>query len=259
MLTFSQWLSEANFRFQKGKDQDYTSDPYEVLVFSEKAPDNYEVEGKTHGQMSHAIKHLKEFEPEFVKSVVTKVKNTLKAKLKEKPHWFCKVWHNAHGFEKESGIEAIEAASIDAVLNTLDLINDKNQMRETLLKLDSSIRPFAVELENEYNNIITKKIDKAVDLNKTTLKGDALVKKIKKSSVIQFDCNGKGGGNFTVVLDFTDQSLIIGKRSNEDINAVNTMYRFNDSGTTKPAVVSAFFKKRLNPANQEIKTALENL
>jgi hypothetical protein len=37
------------------------------------------------------------------------------------------------------------------------------------------------------------------------------------------------------------------------------MYRFNDTGSTKPAVVSAFFKKRLNPANQEIKTALENL
>lgn len=259
MLTFLQWLSEANFKFQKGKDQDYTSDPYEVLVFSEKAPDNYEVEGKTHGQMSHAIKHLKEFEPDFVKSIVTKVKNTLKTKLKEKPHWFCKVWHNTKGFEKESGVEAIETASIDAVLNTLDLINDKTQMRENLLKLDSSIRPFAVELENEYNNIITKKIDKAVDLNKTTLKGDTLIKKIKKSSVIQFDCAGKGGGNFTVVLDFTDQSLIIGKRSNEDINAVNTMYRFNDSGTTKPAVVTAFFKKRLTPVNQELKSALENL
>jgi hypothetical protein len=259
MKTFIEWLNEAAFHFQKGRDQDYTSDPYEVLVFSEKAPDNYEVEGKTHGQMSHAIKHLKEFEPDFVKSIITKVKNTLKAKLKEKPHWFCKVWHNVNGFGKESGIEAIDNASVNAVLNTLDLINDKNQMRETLLKLDSSIRPFASELENEYNNIITKKIDKAVDLNKTTLKSEALIKKIKKSSVIQFDCAGKGGGDFTVVLDFTDQSLIIGKRSSEDINTVNTMYRFNDVGSAKPAVVSAFFKKRLNPVNHEIKTALENL
>ena len=259
MLTFLQWLSEANFRFQKAKDQDYTSDPYEVLVFSEQAPDNYEVEGKTHGQMSHAIKHLKEFEPDFVKSVITKVKNTLKAKLKEKPHWFCKVWHNARGFEKESGVEAIDNASVDAVLNTLDLINDKTQMRENLLKLDSSIRPFATELENEYNRIISTKIDKAVDLNKSTLKGDSLVKKIKKSSVIQFDCNGLGGGSFTVVLDFTDQSLIIGKRSSEDINTVNTMYRFNNSGSSKPAVVDAFFKKKLIPSNIEIKTALEML
>lgn len=259
MLSFTKWLTEAAFRFQKGRDQDYTSDPYEVLVFSETAPDKYEVEGKTHGQMSHAIKHLKEFEPDFVKGVVTKVKNTLKAKLKEKPHWFCKVWHNARGFENESGIEAIDKASVDAVLNTLDLINDKNQMKETLLKLDSSIRPFATELENEYNRIITSKLDKAVDLNKTTLKGDALVKKIKKSPVIQFDCNGKGGGSFTVVLDFTDQSLIIGKRSSEDINAVNTMYRFNDTGNTKPAVVDAFFKKKLTPVNQELKVALEKL
>lgn len=259
MKSFLEWLNEAAFRFQKGKDQDYTSDPYEVLVFSETAPDKYEVEGKTHGQMSHAIKHLKEFEPDFVKGVITKVKNTLKAKLKEKPHWFCKVWHNVRGFGKLSGIDAIETASVDAVLNTLDLINDKNQMKENLLKLDSSIRPFASELENEYNRIISSKIDKAVDLNKTTLKGDALVKKIKKSPIIQFDCNGKGGGKFTIVLDFTDQSLIIGKRSSEDINTVNTMYRFNDSGTSKPAVVDAFFTKKLIPVNSEIKSALESL
>ena len=77
--------------------------------------------------------------------------------------------------------------------------------------------------------------------------------------MIQFDCNGIGGGSFTVVLDFTDQSLIIGKRSSEDINTVNTMYRFNNSGSSKPAVVDAFFKKKLIPSNIEIKTALEML
>ena len=256
MKTFTEWLLEAAFKFQKAKDQDYTSDPYEVLVFSEEAPDNYEVEGKTHGQMSHAIKHLKEFEPDFVKGVIGKVKTTLKKKLEEKPHWFCKIWNNAKGFGKKSGVDAIEAASIDAVLNTLDLINDKNQMKEGLLKLDSSIKPFAVELEHEYNRIISSKIDKAVDLNKSTLKGDALIKKIKKSQIIQFDCVGRNNTNFSVVLDFTDQSLIIGKN---DMSDVNTMYRFNDSGSTKPAVVHAFFSKKLQPSSSEIKQALEAL
>ena len=258
MLTFTKWLTEAAFKFQKGRDQDYTNDPYEVLVFSEEAPDNYEVEGKTHGQMSHAIKHLKEFEPDFVNGIIGKVKTTLKKKLEEKPHWFCKVWNNLRGFGKKSGVEAIDDASIDAVLNTLDLINDKNQMKEGLLKLDASIKPFAVELEHKYNEIISKKLDKAVDLNKLTLKGAAFVKKIKKSQVVQFDCNGTGGGKFSVVLDFSDQSLIIGKRDNKDMSVVNTMYRFNSSGS-KSAVVDAFFKKRLIPNNPEIKIALENL
>lgn len=256
MLSFTQWLLEAAFKFQKAKDQDYTSDPYEVLVFSETAPDNYEVEGKTHGQMSHAIKHLKEFEPDFVKGIISKVKNTISTKLKEKPHWFCKIWNNSKGFSKISGIEAVQQASIDAVLNTLDLINDKNQMKESLLKLDSSIKPFAVELEHEYNRIISSKIDKAVDLNKLTLKGSSLLKKIKKSQVIQFDCVGRNNTNFSVVLDFTDQSLIIGKN---DMSNVNTMYRFNDGGNTKPAVVHAFFSKKLQPASSEIKQALEAL
>ena len=259
MLTFTKWLTEAAFKFQKGRDQDYTNDPYEVLVFSEEAPENYEVEGKTHGQMSHAIKHLKEFEPDFVKGVIGKVKTTLRKKLEEKPHWFCKVWNNLRGFGKKSGVEAIDDASIDAVLNTLDLINDKNQMKEGLLKLDASIKPFAVELEHKYNEIISKKLDKAVDLNKLTLKGAAFVKKIKKSQVVQFDCNGTGGGKFSVVLDFSDQSLIIGKRDDKDMSSVNTMYRFNNSGTGKSAVVDAFFKKRLIPNNPEIKIALENL
>jgi hypothetical protein len=259
MLTFTKWLTEAAFKFQKGRDQDYTNDPYEVLVFSEEAPENYEVEGKTHGQMSHAIKHLKEFEPDFVKGVVSKVKATLKKKLQEKPHWFCKVWNNMRGFEKKSGVDAIDSASQDAVLNTLDLINDKNQMKEGLLKLDSSIKPFAVELEHKYNELISHKLDKAVDLNKLTLKGSAFVKKMKKSQIVQFDCKGTSGGNFSVVIDFSDQSLIIGKRDDKDMSVVNTMYRFNNTGTGKSAVVDAFFKKRLIPSNPEIKVALENL
>lgn len=256
MLTFTQWLLEDTFKFQKAKDQDYTSDPYEVLVFSETAPENYEVEGKTHGQMSHAIKHLVEFEPDFVKNIVSKVKSTIINKLKEKPHWFCKIWNNTRGFSKLSGVDAVNDASMYAVLNTLDLINDKQQMKECLLKLDSSIRPFAVDLEKKYNEIISKKIDKAVDLDKTTIKGSALEKKIKKSQIVQFSCKGKSGGTFTVVLDFTDQSLIIGKG---DMETVTTMYRFNNTGTSKSAVVNAFFSKKLEPVNTDIKTALENL
>lgn len=256
MKTFTEWLSEAAFKFQKGKDQDYTNDPYEVLVFSEQAPDKYEVEGKTHGQMSHAIKHLKEFEPDFVKGVVTKVKSTIRKKLEEKPHWFCKIWNNIRGFSSISGVKAVDSASIDAVLNTLDLINDKNQMKEPLMKLDSSIKPFAVELEHKYNELVSEKIDKAVDLNKLTIKGSSLSKKIKKSQVVKFDCDGKNGGKFTVVLDFTDQSLVIGKN---DMSDVTTMYRFNDTGGTKPAVIDAFFKKKLIPSNKDIKLALETL
>ena len=258
MKTFTDWINES-FVFQKGRDQDYTSDPYEVLVFSDTAPDKYEVEGKTHGKMSHAIKHLVEFEPSFVKSVISKVRSTIKNKLKEKPNWFCKVWSNVSGFGKSSGPDAVDSASDDAILNTLDLINDKTQMKEKLLKLDSSIRPFAAELEEKYNNIIEKKIDKAVNLDKVTVKGKALLQKIKKSSVIQFDCRGKFGGNFTVLIDFPDQSLIIGKRSEDDMSVVNTMYRFNNSGKSKPAVIDAFFSKRLIPNNPEIKAALESL
>lgn len=259
MLTFKEWLNEAAFRFLKAKDQDYTNDPYEVLVFSEEAPDKYEVEGKTHGQMSHAIKHLREFEPEFVEGIVEKVRSTIIAKLREKPHWFCRVWNVIKGFGKQSGEKAVNFASDDAVLNTLDLINDKNQMGEKLMKLDSSIKPFAVELENRYNEIISNKLDKAVNLNKTTQKADALVKKIKKSQIIQFDCHGKVGGKYTVALDFSDQSLIIGKHVDGTMKTVTTMYRFHNSGTSKPAVVDAFFKKRLIPDNEEIAIALEKL
>lgn len=258
MKTFTEWLNE-DFKFQKGRDQDYTGDPYEVLVFSEESPEDYEIEGKTHGQMSHAIKHLKEFEPQFVNGIINKVKTTIKNKLKEKPHWFCKIWNNFRGFSKKSGVDAVDSASNDAILNTLDMINDKNQMKEKLLKLDSSIKPFAVELEHKYNELIDEKIAKAIDLNKLTLKGQSLIKKIKKSSVIQFDCKGTGGGSFTVIIDFTDQSLIIGKRNDKDMSVVNTMYRFNNTGTSKPAVIEAFFTKRLIPNNPEIKAALENL
>lgn len=256
MLTFLEWLEESSIKFQKAKDQDYTNDPYEVLVFSEVAPDNYEVEGKTHGKMSHAIKHLKEFEPAFVNTIVSKVKKTIISKLEEKPHWFCKVWNTHKGFKSDSGIDAVNNATSNAVLNTLDLINDKTQMGEKLLKLDSSIKPFAVELEQKYNDIMSSKLDKAVNLDKLTIKGQALSKKIKKSSIIQFSCSGRGGGNFIVTIDFTDQSLIIGKEN----DVVTTMYRFrNAEGSGKSTVIKEFFNKRLDPKNPEIKAILKEM
>lgn len=256
MLTFREWLEEAAYHFQKGKDQDYTNDPYSVLVFSETAPDNYEVKGKTHGKMSHAIKHLKEFEPVFVDEIVKKAKDAIRKKLEEKPHWFCKVWHRSKGFETESGVSAVNKATNDEVLNTLDLINDKVETNEKLMPLDASLKKFAQEITTRYGEIISEKIDKAYDLDKTAMKASALKKKISKTHVIQFSCKGKSGGDFVVIIDFTDQSLLISKK---DVENVTTMYRFNNTGTSKSSVVKGFFEKRLIPDNKELEAVLKDM
>lgn len=55
--------------FKNGDDQDYTHHK-EVLMFYSKDCDDYKQFGNIHGLMSHSLKHMREFEPTFVDSLV---------------------------------------------------------------------------------------------------------------------------------------------------------------------------------------------
>lgn len=246
-------LNEDDFVFQKGRDQDYMGHPSEVLVFSEKEPNDYQVRGKTHGQMSHAIKHLIEYDPQYVISVANQAKQALIKFLQRRPQYFCKVWDEVRGFSKESGIDAVEKCETLTLLNTLDIVNDKNQLKTPFTKVDGEIKKYGMELENRYNEIIKDKMKRACVLEQ--LKNKDYVKAIEKNPVISFKCEDANGKWRRVWLDFRDGTVIIGNFK-DGKTEINTMYRLNNVGTNKASMIKKFYTKRLRPLDPDIDKAL---
>lgn len=258
MLTFLEYVQSLQegegFHFKNAKDQDYTNHPTSILVFGEDEPEEYVLKGKAHGQMSHAIKHLVEFDKPFVDATVAKARKLIERFIQRHPQAFCKIWVEGQGFSEKSGVEVIKSASAGVLLNTLDLINDKAQMKDSFLKVETQLKQFATEMENRYKEIIKSKLDKAVDLGNMSF--EKAKKTIKSSQVISFAVMQQTKKK-TVWLDFSDSSIIIGEQGGMD--AVNTMFQFSGlTGGDKGATIKAFFTKRLTPINPDVEKALKS-
>ena len=259
MLTFLEYVQSfvaEDIQFKNAKDQDYTNDPNSLLVFAEKEPDEYDLRGKTHGQMSHAIKHLAEFDKAFVEGIVSKARGIIEKFLQRHPEAFCKIWVDGQGFGSKSGIEAVKSANAGEILNTFDLINDKHQMKGSFLKIETQLKNLAVEMEKRYKEIIESKIAKAVDISNLKNVG-AMVSAIKKATVISFRVSQQEAKK-DVWLDFSDSSIIIGLAGSTD--SVNTMFQFTGlNGGAKKPTIDAFYKKRLVPLNPDVDKALKSI
>ena len=102
--------------FPKSPDSDFpTNDTTKFVVFN--ADEKYELKGRTHGLLSHAIKHLHEFAPSEVDAAVDKATARMK--------------HESEIYLKDGSSILSRGASVhrdltdNVVLNTLDRINDK--------------------------------------------------------------------------------------------------------------------------------------
>lgn len=253
MISFKEFVLNEKFIFAKGKDQDYTGDPTRVLVFSQKEPEKYEVTGKTHGQMSHAIKHLIEYEPQFVSKIIANAKYKIEKFISNNPDYFCKIWNEVKGFESESGLDAVRKANNLTILNTLDVLNDKNQTKTELLPIENKLKPLAYELEKKYNSIITSKMNNAIDLNRNYSK-EKFLSIIKRSDIITFKAESSVAPNIDVWIDFTDQTLIIG---NTDKNIIKTMYRFRNIKSKKD-IIKEFYNKKFKAKDPNLNSALKD-
>lgn len=256
MLTFLEFVQslQEDFTFKNAKDQDYTNDPNSLLVFAEKEPDEYELKGKTHGQMSHAIKHLVEFDKPFVDGIVSKARGIIEKFLQRHPQAFCKIWVEGQGFSDKSGMDAVKSANAGEILNTFDLINDKSQMKGSFIKIETQLKNLATEMENRYKAIIDSKLSKATDIGNMSF--DKAKKAIKSSQVITFGVMQQTKKK-DVWLDFSDSSIIIGESGSKD--SVNTMFQFTGlNGGDKGATIKAFFGKRLSPLNPDVEKALKS-
>lgn len=124
------------FSFIDSKDVDYTFS--DIVVTSDGSTD-YKIGGKTHGLISHAIKHLMEFDNNIVKkdvSVITKILNDNINKLK--------FIHRAKGIINPVNL------SEPIVLTSLDYINDKIKTNQKLSPIEKEIYPYIKSISNEY-------------------------------------------------------------------------------------------------------------
>ena len=72
-MRFIRFINEL--AFANSSDFDYPGKVGEVIVTN--PDDKYEVRGKTHGLISHAIKHVMEFEPEYYREVIDQFKQRI--------------------------------------------------------------------------------------------------------------------------------------------------------------------------------------
>lgn len=128
--------------FQAANNSDFPGDSRHVIFFD--PDDRYGYSGRIHGGWSHMIKHLLEFKPEY-KSEFANRFNKLVSDAKQ-------LWIGP-GKPKEISDRIF---SLGTVLNSLDLINDKVELKKKITPVEEKI----------WNDIVvpyTKEYEKMVD------------------------------------------------------------------------------------------------
>lgn len=248
MYTFIQYLNEKTFA--KGRDVDFTVDDKLVLCFVESDQKTYKPTGdKTHDASSHAIKHLGEFEPVFMKFVLQSAKDYIKSYIAKNPTQFVGLLSTSGSFQS-TGSEALSKADLYMIGNTFDLINDKVLTKNSLVQIEKDLLPFIKKIREKYTGIVDDKMKRAVNLDKVA--PEELESSIKKASVIKFDGWQKIAQEY--YLDFSDNSIIICTP-----DYIRTLYRFDRDASSKRDVIKNFFSKKFEVDNKKIANILKTL
>ena len=238
MLSFIEFLTEKAFVFAKGRDQDYTSDVNTILFFNKNEAASYVIAGKTHGIQSHAIKHLEEFNPSFVKEKIDETRTIIKSYITSKKLSFCGIYERHNGFKETDPLKSITQATDDTLKNTLDMINDKFIAKATLLPIESEIYNSVIKpIEDEYGKEILSRIKGSENLDKYNTV-NAVIDKITHVNNINFmgvAANGKGKRFY---LDFATNSIVI-----KYDGYIHTLFKFNLPGQGYQQVLSNFRTK----------------
>ena len=188
-------LSEIDDIFFASPDDDKPGGGNGVAMFS--SGDKYELAGTTHGGVSHAIKHLSEFDPAFVNSSLSSAIEIAKSSPSL-------VFLNLKKGNKLTGEEAVKNLTPQVIKNTLDFINDKIANGETLSDDEKKFVPIMDDMYSRYVGIIKERFDSAPDVN--DLPEEEVEKIINGGGVIKFKVAWKGK-NRTIYADFGSSAI----------------------------------------------------
>jgi hypothetical protein len=137
---------ETKLKFNQGKDQDWPYSSEQVIVFNPN--DQYKLEGSTHNDISHALKHLSDFKPATAKSLLNKLRSFLEANARKI-------------IVKNKSGETVKNFNTDQILNeetilyaTLDRVNDKVVTGGELNYLEEYCQKINTGFKNVYNSLI---------------------------------------------------------------------------------------------------------
>ena len=190
--------------FNKGKDQDWMFPSEVVILFN--PSDEYKLQGSTHNDTSHALKHLGDFKPANVKGLLNKLKNFLLANSRKL------VLKSKSGQQLDNNLVGQAVNDTNCLLVTLDAVNDKASNGQQLNKLEEYCSRINQAFADAYNRLINTVIDSKQNIDNYTT--DQLNNNLPET--IEFKIN-QSGLSKAYVYDYKTEGLLI-LRDNGDIN-----------------------------------------
>jgi hypothetical protein len=214
-------LSEVPFHDSSDEDRPGKK---QTVVFDKE--ESYEVAGETHGEESHALKHYAEFEPGKVQSALEKAIGALQDS--EDVHIIDK-----GGSVVQSGDDAKKQMNANSMLNTLDLINDKQKNGEPLNDTEKKLVPVLQALTKEYDALIGSYLSDATDVDNID-DIDELKKIVGGGAIVKFTGAYKGKPA-TYYLNTSDTGLVA-----EKDGVISTLFRIDKRGGDLKKVAGYF-------------------
>jgi len=149
---WNRYLKEVEFHDSPDEDKPGKN---QIIVFDPN--EEYNIEGDTHGGLSHMIKHYMEFEP-------SKVASALKQAIEKAKGFDNFILRSVKSGQAVTGDEAKNAANENAMLNTFDMINDKLKNNQPLTNEEEQLKQFISPLNTEYQNLINSYMSSAADV-----------------------------------------------------------------------------------------------
>lgn len=222
MENWRRYLKEAEFYDSPDEDRPGKN---QIIVFTPE--EDYDVEGNTHGALSHMIKHYNEFAPQ-------KVVAGLRQALKTAAAFNNFILKNAKsGAVIAQGDEAKKAANENAMLNTFDLINDKIKNKEPLTDEEKQLSPLVAALNQEYQQLVDSYMSSATDLEKMADAGQ--IKQLLDSGKIVKFIGFYKGNPVQYFLNTSNTGLVAYKDKK-----VATLFRIDKKGNNLAKVAKYF-------------------
>jgi hypothetical protein len=196
-----------------------------TIVFSE--DEVYEVEGSTHGKESHAIKHFSEFEPGKVQAAVEQAMAI--AKDADEVYIIDRGGNVVH-----SGDDAKKQINLNSMLNTLDLVNDKQKNNKPLVGVEEELAPIILSLTKEYDQLVADYVGSDNDIDDID-DPEEIKKVLAAGEVVKF--TGKyGGATYTYYMNPTNSGLAAMDKN----GTVATLFRIDKRGADLKKIAGYF-------------------
>lgn len=246
MLRFQAFIKSLSegVQFVPGRDDDYYYDNFQLITFNRNDVRNYKVEGKTAGIESHACKHLDEMDPDFVNSIIQQVRQTMVEYVKNGNYPKSYEFNYFDGYFKmdrsatTNPIKAINTAPREAVINFLDLVNDKRLNRKELTPIESKMTKYLDALGKRYNEYIQTVIAQAKSLDVSNYP-NVIRSLIKDSPIIKFGVtHNRGNKDMIIYLDFAHSTICM-----RETDGVHTCFRVDGSFSSKNAFIQTVMRR----------------